>query len=273
MAIDLLSLELSEPQFKKISQLMHRLCGVSLHNGKEELVKARLTKRLRALGLGNFEQYMRYVEHDNSGQELTSMIDMLTTNKTSFFRESQHFDYLRQRILPGLTNGGIRLWSAGCSSGEEPYSIAILLREEMSDVDRKDVRILATDISTRILERAREAVYAQNTLQGIPPRLLPKYFTCIRAKPTRAYQIKDNARAMVRLARLNLMESWPMKGPFDVIFCRNVMIYFDKPTREELVNRFWQLLKPGGHLFVGHSESLAHLSHKFNYVQPAVYIK
>lgn len=273
MAIDMLSLELNEMQFEKISQLMHRSCGINLCHGKEELVKARLTKRLRALRMSNFAQYLRYLEREESGQELTSMIDTLTTNKTSFFREPQHFNYLRQQILPNLKGHRIRFWSAGCSSGEEPFSIAILLREEMPDVDSRDVRILATDISVRMLEKARKAVYEQEVLRDIPPQLLQKHFTCVQPKPPRIYQVNDNVKTMVRLARLNLMEAWPMKGAFDVIFCRNVMIYFDKPTRQELVNRFWEFLQPGGYLFVGHSESLAALSHKFRYVQPAVYVK
>jgi len=273
MAINLLSLELSETQFNKISQLIYQLCGINLHDGKQELVKSRLMKRLRALGMGSFEQYMEHVESDESKSELTSMIDVLTTNKTSFFREPQHFDYLSQKILPRLMHPRIRFWSAGCSSGEEPFSIAILLKEEISDIDRRDAQILATDISTRMLEKAREAVYEQEKLRNISPQLLQKHFACIRSKSPRTYQVKDNVRAMVRLARLNLMAAWPMKGTFDVIFCRNVMIYFDKPTRQELVRRFWELLKPGGYLFVGHSESLATLSYKFRYVQPAVYVK
>jgi chemotaxis protein methyltransferase CheR len=273
MAIDLLSLELSEPQFEKISSLTHQLCGINLHNSKKELVKSRLMKRLRSLEIGNFEQYMKYLESDKSGQELISMIDVLTTNKTSFFREPQHFDYLRQKILPRLCSGKIRFWSAGCSSGEEPFSIAILLHEEIPKIDRRNVRILATDISTQILKKAREAIYKQEALRNIPLQLLQKYFTCVWAKHPRRYQVRDKVRAIVQFARLNLMDSWPMKGPFDVIFCRNVMIYFDKLIQQSLVNRFWKLLKPGGYLFVGHSESLAALSHEFHYVQPAVYVK
>ena len=273
MDTDLASLELSAAQFERISLLMYRLCGINLHHGKEELVKARLMKRLRKLGLSSFQHYLRYIERDKSGQELAIMIDALTTNKTSFFREPQHFDYLRRQILPRLMKRRIRVWSAGCSSGEEPFSIAILLREELSGIDRKDVRILGTDISKRMLEVARAAVYEQEALRDVPPQLLLKYFTCVQTKPPRTYRVNDTVSVMVRLARLNLMGEWPMRGPFDVIFCRNVMIYFDKNTRQELIHRFWELLQPGGLLFLGHSESLTALSHQFRYVQPAIYIK
>ncbi|NIA29223.1 MAG: hypothetical protein GWP06_04820 [Actinobacteria bacterium] len=269
----LMSIELSETQFKKISQMTYRLCGIQLPNGKQQLVKARLLKRLHALNLGSFEQYMKYIERDGADHELVNMIDFLTTNKTSFFREFQHFDFLRQHVLPGFKGGRLRLWSAGCSSGEEPYSIAMLLREEIANIDRYDVRILATDISTRVLEGAREGVYEENTLRDVSPKFRQKYFSCVRRELPSTYRVKDNLKALIQFARLNLMENWPMKGPFDVIFCRNVMIYFDKETRKELIHRFWELLGAGGYLFVGHSESLTTLSHELAYVQPAVYIK
>ncbi len=268
------SLEISDIAFEKISKLMHRLCGLNLHDGKREMVRARLMKRLRALEIKSFEQYMKYVEQDRSNLELSIMVDMLTTNKTNFFREPQHFDFLRQKVLPNIKNHRMRFWSAGCSSGEEPYSIAIVLREELPDIGLRDVRILATDISGRMIEKAREAVYEQrDALQEIPPHLLQKYFICIRTRSPCAYRVKDSIRSLVRLARLNLMDRWSMRGPFDVIFCRNVMIYFDKPTQKQLLIRFRKLLKPCGYLFVGHSESLVASPHKFHYVQPAVYVK
>jgi chemotaxis protein methyltransferase CheR len=275
MNADLQSFELSPAEFEKISQTIYRLCGICLAPGKEGLVKTRLSKRLRALGLGGVKEYLEYVERDSSQKERATMIDLLTTNKTSFFRESQHFDFLCQRVLPGLqaTNRPVRFWSAGCSSGEEPYSLAILLHEHLPDMERRDARILATDISARMLTKAREAIYDEDVVSDLPSLLLRQYFVCVRTQPTRAYRVSDKVRALVRFARLNLMEAWPMKGPFDAIFCRNVMIYFDKPTRQRLVQRYYELLMPGGHLFVGHSESLTALSHSFRYVQPAVYVK
>jgi chemotaxis protein methyltransferase CheR len=267
--------ELSPAQFARISELLHRLCGIDLQVGKECLVKARLAKRLRALGLRDFDEYVQYIERDGSGQELLTMIDSLSTNKTSFFREEQHFEFLREHVLPGLckTRDPIRIWSAGCSSGEEPYSLAIILAESILDIRSRDVRILATDISTKVLAAAREAVYPQDVVRDVPAMLLNKYFKCVQTAPSRLYSVNDQLKAMVRLARLNLMEAWPMAGPFDVIFCRNVMIYFDRPTRETLVRRFWDLLPAMGYLFIGHAESLSGLATEFRYVQPAVYRK
>jgi chemotaxis protein methyltransferase CheR len=271
----LLTCELGADQFTIISQMVYRICGITLQPGKENLVKARLIKRLYVLGLDNFEDYLAYIEGDSSGKELTIMIDVLTTNKTSFFREPQHFTYLQQQIASGnrQTRNHVRFWSAGCSSGEEPYSLAIVLREAIPDIDRQDIRILATDISTRILATARQAVYEQDMLSDVPEHLLQKYFRLIRQAPSPAYQVTDKVRTMVQFARLNLMQDWPMRGPFEAIFCRNVMIYFDKPTQEWLVQRFWKLLQPGGHLFIGHSESLSAITHNFGYVQPALYRK
>jgi chemotaxis protein methyltransferase CheR len=184
----LLACELLPEQFTKISQLIYRLCGITIRPGKEGLVKARLMKRLVALGLGSFADYLTYVEGDTSGRELITMIDVLTTNKTSFFRELQHFAYLRQHIVPQLRQDRhpIRFWSAGCSSGEEPYSLAMVLCEALSGTDRRDIRILATDISTSILATARQAVYTQETLSDVPAQLLHKYFTLVRREPTPA---------------------------------------------------------------------------------------
>jgi len=167
----------------------------------------------------------------------------------------------------------MRIWCAGCSSGEEPFSLAILLADKLPDMVRRNIRILATDISTRMLTEAREAVYDQDTVRDVPPLLLQKHFRCVELKAPRKYQVNERLREMVRFARLNLLDEWPMSGPFGVIFCRNVMIYFDRPTRERLVNRFWDLLSPGGFLMVGHAESLTGLNTRFTYVQPAVYGK
>jgi chemotaxis protein methyltransferase CheR len=261
--------------FEKISQILYEYSGIRLTTGKEELVRSRLMKRLRALGIDSFRNYLRYIKEDRTSQELRVMIDSLTTNKTSFFREKQHFEYMRSQIIPTLKNraSGVRLWSAGCSSGEEPYSIAMLLLEEWPQIDFSSVRILATDISTRILSKARTGEYEKENLQDVPPSYLSKYFNLGSGNTTKIYRVKDNIKKMVHFARLNLMEEWPMKGPFDVIFCRNVMIYFDGATQARLIQRFRDLLIPGGHLLVGHSESLVANSCGFKYIQPATYIK
>jgi chemotaxis protein methyltransferase CheR len=261
--------------FMKISQILYTIAGIRLTAGKEELVRSRLIKRLRALNLNDFHEYLKFIEQDRTSQELHLMIDLLTTNKTSFFRENQHFEYMRNHILPDLKKSGtgMRIWSAGCSSGEEPYSIAMLMQEEWSQHDCRNVRILATDISDRILTKARAGEYEKENLQDIPAGYVSKYFKMVSTTSTKTYAVQDNIKTMVRFGRLNLMGEWPMKGPFDVIFCRNVMIYFDSETQLRLVQRFRDFLTPGGHLLIGHSESLVSNSGGMKYIQPATYKK
>lgn len=275
MLDDLTLPELTDEQFRRISRLLHRACGIALHEGKENLVRARLLRRLRVLGLPSFEAYLHHLDADVDGVELRMLIDVLSTNKTHFFRDAAHFDYLRRAVLSSPSRGGLplRVWSAGCSSGEEPYTIAIVLREALPDVDRRDVRVLGTDVSTRMLAHAKTAIYGPETLQELPPGLLVRYFHRLDdgGDDELRYQVRDAARRMVALARLNLLADWPMRGPFDAVFCRNVMIYFDLPTRQRLVERFAALLRPGGHLFLGSSESLSGFDHALRYVEPAVY--
>jgi len=268
---------MTETQFRAISTLVKSICGIDLHDGKKELVKARLAKRIRLLGLQSFDDYIRLVREDVGGNELTGMLDSLSTNLTFFFRESAHFEYLRSVAIPRLIEqrrpqGRLRIWSAGCSTGEEPYSLAMLLLEHFPALRGWDVRILATDLSTRVLAQAREGVYDASRVKQVPAALAGKYFEP-DPRNGESYRVSGAARAMVTFARLNLMERWPMTGPFDVIFCRNVMIYFDKPTQEDLVRRFHALLSPGCLLVVGHSESLTGVAHAFHYVRPAVYQK
>jgi chemotaxis protein methyltransferase CheR len=225
-----------------------------------------------ALGLRSFDEYLRFLEADPSGGELRAMVDVLTTNKTSFFREPQQFAFLRDEVIPRDWRGrsAIRLWSAGCSSGEEPYSLAITLREEIPAVELVDARILATDVSGRVLDRARAARYDLDALADVPPPILRRHFHALPGDDG-LHELVEPTRALVRLARLNLLAEWPMRGPFDAIFCRNVMIYFDARTREGLIGRFWRLLRPGGYLFVGGAESLSGVDHAFEYVQPSIF--
>ncbi len=272
-AMNLMSAELSEKQFRKISQLIYNLCGINLKDGKQALVRARLMKRLRALKLDSFDEYMKYLDGDQGTQELSYLIDVMTTNKTSFFREPEHFKFLCDHVLPKLRSSRLRFWTAACSSGEEPFSLAMLLKEHLPNADTRDVKILATDISMKMLEKARNGVYSEELVRDVPSRFSKKYFDKFSQNSINYYRVKDNVKAMVRLGWLNLMDPWPMKGPFHVIFCRNVMIYFDRPTQQRLINRLWELLDSGGYLFVGHSEGLSAVSHKFRYVRPAVYKK
>ena len=262
---------LSARDFARISGLLYQVCGIHLPSGKEQLVQARLWNRVRALGLNGFGEYVDRVQAEGQGSaELSFMVDALATNKTSFFREPQHFTTLRSE-LRAARPGRLRIWSAGCSTGEEPYSIAISILEERRGAARHDARILATDISSKVLDRAREAVYDPATVHDMPQAILASHFTAEPRADGPYYRVKPAARGLVRFARLNLMAPWPMQGPFDFIFCRNVMIYFDRPTQEQLIARFRDILRPGGLLFVGHSESLTGKSEGLTYVMPAVY--
>jgi len=265
--------ELTPEQFSRITRMLHEHAGIRMREGKEGLVRARLTKRLRALQLPDFDAYLTHVERDASRREFAEMIDVLTTNKTSFLREASHFEFLRKEVFPSLS-GPVRLWSAGCSSGEEPYTLAMLCNESFADIATRDVRILATDISHRVLAQAKTGIYPAEQMGDVPGTWMQKYWVPKQDAAGRSVREADRSlRKLVQFARLNLMERWPMQGPFDAILCRNVMIYFDKATQQQLVERYWALLRPGGYLFVGHSESLTGLTHRFRYVQPAVYVK
>lgn len=266
---------LSAAQFREIRDLTYRICGIHLPAGKEGLVQSRLARRLRLLQLTDFDQYISHVRADAGGTEVSHMIDALTTNKTNFFREPRHFEYLAERVLPEARERGepLRIWSAGCSSGEEPYSLAMLIVDDPR-ARHPDARILATDIASDILDRAREGVYDERQLEGVSEARRRAHFEPVRAGAGEPkWRVRDPLRSLIRFARLNLMGEWPMRGPFDVILCRNVMIYFDKPTQERLVERFAALLRPGGHLLVGHSESLSGIRHGLRFVQPAVYMR
>ena len=271
---------LSEKEFRKISDMVYTHCGINLHDGKKELVRARLAKRLRMGNFKTFPEYMRHVLEDKTGKEFSLLIDSISTNLTSFFREGRHFEFLKEKFLPQTLerkqkdrNFRIRAWSAGCSSGEEPYSIAITLLEAIAGQGRWDVKILATDISTRMLETARKGIYSKERIEPVPLLQRNKYLMMRHQHGKKTFEIGKILRDAVIFKYLNLQQDWPIKGPLDFIFCRNVMIYFDKPTQQHLINRFWDLLDSGGILFTGHSESLTGIKHRFNYIQPTIYMK
>jgi chemotaxis protein methyltransferase CheR len=274
---------LTDRDFHKISDLVYEHCGINLHAGKKELVRARLAKRLRQGNFRTFSEYMRHVLEDTTGKEFSVLIDSLSTNLTSFFREGQHFEFLRNKFLPSLMERKrakpdfrVRAWSAGCSSGEEPYSIAITLLDAVQGQGRWDIKILATDISTSVLEVAKTGIYDKQRVEPVSPMQRQRYFLVSRTEDQKVFEVNQNLRDIVIFKHLNLMGNWPIDtrhGGLDFIFCRNVMIYFDKPTQRRLVNRFWDLLSSGGILFTGHSESLTGIEHKFRYVQPTIYAK
>jgi len=275
----MISADLKDIDYERISRLVYEQCGINLHEGKKELVKARLGKRLREGNFQSFGDYYRYVTTDDGTAELISMIDSLSTNLTYFFREESHFDKLRNIIKPMVKTSNqerllekLRIWSAGCSTGEEPYSLAITVCESVNGLSG-DVKIMATDISTRVLQTADKGIFGKERLNNVPPAILKKYFQMGSGTSEGQFRIKKNIRDMVQFSRFNLMDTPPPNYRFDIIFCRNVMIYFDKATQQALVSRFHQCLNREGHLFVGHSESLTGLSHELKYVEPSVYRK
>jgi chemotaxis protein methyltransferase CheR len=263
---------LTTREFDKIADLVYRTCGVNLKCGKEELVQARLGKKIRQGRFRSFKEYYEHVVADRTGEELIALLDALTTNFTSFLREASHFEFLRKTILPGL-NGPIRIWSAACSTGEEPFTIAFSLLEELGMGAASRLHILASDISSRALGAAERATYPAERFKEFPPDWLRKYLLRGAQSSEGWYLVKPLVRRLIEFRRLNLMEPFRPPQPFHVIFCRNVMIYFNKLTQEGLVNRLSTCLEPGGYLLIGHSESLTGLTHPYEYIKPAVYRK
>jgi chemotaxis protein methyltransferase CheR len=248
-----------EEDFQALRVLVKSITGIHLSEQKRELVYGRLTRRLRVLQLRSFADYRERLKSDT--QELVELCNAITTNLTSFFREPHHFQYLRDHVLAPLVAGRrskprLRIWSAGCSTGEEPYSIAMTVLETLPDAGRWDVRILATDLDSEVLQRARRGVYPMERTASLSPERLQRFFTERQEAGSLSRQIKPEVAALVTFKQLNLIHSLPMKGPLDAIFCRNVVIYFDKDTQRELFARIARLQRPGDLLFLGHSESL-----------------
>ena len=247
-----------EEDFQALRVLVKSLTGIHLSDQKRELVYGRLTRRLRALQLRSFAEYRERLKGDT--QEVAELCNAITTNLTSFFREPHHFQYLREHVLAPFAAGRrgrrLRIWSAGCSSGEESYSIAMTVLEALPDPDRWDVRILATDLDSEVLQRARRGIYPEERTCGLSAQRLQRFFTDRQEAGGLCRQVNPEVAALVTFKQLNLIHTLPMKGPLDVIFCRNVVIYFDKDTQRELFSRLAPLQRPGDLLFLGHSESL-----------------
>jgi chemotaxis protein methyltransferase CheR len=251
----------TEGDFRKIAAMVHGDAGIALHETKATLVYSRLAKRLRALGLSNFHDYCALVAGPDGLDERQKMLAALTTNVTRFFREPHHFEHLRDKVLPPLlaaakSGGKVRLWSAACSSGQEPYSAAMTILSLAPDAANLDIKILATDIDPNVVADARTGIYAESLLTGIPDDYRRRWTTPLAARPG-SVQIADEARALITFNELNLIGDWPMKRRFDAIFCRNVAIYFDDETQARLWSRFAPLLPRGGRLYIGHSERIA----------------
>jgi len=261
-------------EFERFRELIYQTAGIALSDEKAALLESRLSKRLRALGLSNEEEYLRIIELDQDPRELINLIDAISTNTTNFYREPRHFE-----MLSGIfeqwreTHKEIRLWCAAASSGEEPYTLAITASESL-DLRRTKFRMLATDISTKALKKALSGTYTQKQVENVPKPLLYKYFVRQTENGQKYYSVCQELRSLILFKRFNLASfPYPLKGPFDAVFCRNVMIYFDTAMRQKVVDALYALLRPGGYLFIGHSENLLGLKHEFETIGSSVFQK
>jgi chemotaxis protein methyltransferase CheR len=251
--------------FLSIARMLYDDAGIALSESKASLVYSRLAKRLRALGLESFRDYCHFVAGSQGVSERQNMLAALTTNVTRYFREPHHFEHLKTRVLPELAarakaRGRVRIWSAGCSTGQEPYSIALTMLEVLPDAAQYDVRILATDIDPNVVATGRAGVYSNEAVQPVPAALRDRWMVRVKDGARDAWGTGEEMRRLVSFRELNLMGNWPMKGRFDAIFCRNVVIYFDEPTQARIWSRFAPLLTPGGRLYVGHSERVTDMA-------------
>ena len=272
--------QLSMEEFNLIRKLVYDRFGIHLNEQKKSLVVERLQKTLRTGQFESFRAYYDYVMRDRSGKALLELVDRISTNHTHFFREKDHFVFMQTTWLPALKKAAqtagkkkdIRIWSAGCSSGEEPYTIAMLLADQFEmDGSGWDIGILATDISTTVLEKAQAGLYSDTQLEQVPDVFKRKFF---RPAGEGLYTLNPAIKELVMFRRLNLMnKEYPFKGQFQIVFCRNVMIYFDEPVRNELLQRYHRYLEPDGYLFIGHSESIGRDNKYFRFIRPAIYQK
>lgn len=268
----------TDEDFRYFAGRVKELTGIVISDSRRDMLYARLSRRLRALNLVNFADYRAFVAGPRGAAEIGDLINAVTTNLTHFFRESHHFDHLRDVALPAVmaANRGeagprLRLWSAGCSSGEEPYSITMTVLSAPLDLARWNLRILATDLDTDMVATAAAGRYRASDAKGIPTKLAGRYAEEVMGARGAEFLMRDSVKQLIAFKQLNLMGPWPMRGPFDAIFCRNVMIYFDDATKARLVDRFADLLSPRGWLYIGHSESLAKVSSRFELVGRTIY--
>jgi chemotaxis protein methyltransferase CheR len=268
-------LAITDQEFRQLRDFIHVHTGIALSEHKRALICARLAKRLRHHNLRTYAEYYALLTRaDSEGNELMEMINAITTNKTDFFRESHHFEFLMTRAFPafGQERRRLRLWSAGTATGEEAYSLAIALSESLPAIEERDVRILATDIDTQVLERARQGIYTLEQIAHLPEELRRRHFLKGAGEHLGQVRVKPSLQTLIRFLRLNLIEEpWPMYGPFDVIFCRNVLIYFDKPLQRRLLERFAGILRHGGYLMLGHAEFIHGLEQLYAQVGHSIY--
>ena len=262
----------TQKHFQKVRDELYDYAGIVLADHKQDMAYNRLVRRLRELRLQSFDEYLVYL--DTHPAEFTQFINALTTNLTAFFRERHHFDFIKNQILPELKAEGarsLRGWSAGCSLGEEPYSIAMTLLDAGINPSHWDVKLMATDIDSKVLASAQAGVYNMDRVKSLPTPLVHRWFLKGKKHNSGMIKVKPQLQQIISFNYLNLMQEWPIQGPLDFIFCRNVMIYFDSPTQLKLLDKMARLLKPGGYLFVGHSEALARHATQFELVGKTIY--
>jgi chemotaxis protein methyltransferase CheR len=270
---------ISDGEYEFICQTVYKHSRIKLGGNKRELVMARLSKRLRKLGMKTYGEYCRLFGTPKGEEEMGDLIDAISTNHTFFFRESNHFDFLKQNVFPVINTrevdkNRLHIWSAAASSGEEAYSIALLVAEAFGTGNGVAWTIDCTDISTKVLKKASEGIFSAERLDPVPKAMVDRYFQKGFGEWEGHFRAKDEIKKHFTFQRLNLLgPRYPFKEPYDVIFCRNVMIYFDKQTQAELVEKMTPLLKPGGYLFIGHAESLTGINHNLKMIKPAIYQK
>lgn len=268
---------LKDSEYNQLRNTVYEFSRINLGPNKKELVTSRLSKRLRALNLNSFSEYCELIQSRAGEEELVNLIDCISTNHTFFFREGGHFNFLRDNVLPAWLSSNnrgktLRIWSAACSSGEEPYSIAILLEEEKRKNPELNYSIECTDISTKILKKASDGIFAEERLREVPSFITRRYFQKGFGEWAGNYRVHPDLRSKLGFRRLNLCgDPMPWNEKFEVVFLRNVMIYFDRPTQESLVGKLHEAINPGGYLFVGHSESLTAIKHPYKPVKPSIY--
>lgn len=263
---------LSDRDLRVLAKLVYDRAGITLHEGKRALVTARLQKRVRSRGFRDFGEYVRFVESESGGDEVVALLDAISTNHTSFYREQQHFDFLAQQVAPAIgASRGLDVWSAACSSGEEPYTIAMTLADALGSDRLSQVRILASDLSTKALKAGQSGVYRLERVEALPREVLRRHFEKGLGEQAGLARVQPRLRTRVEFKRLNLLEIDDLQRRFDVIFCRNVMIYFDRTVQQRVVHMLERHLKPGGWLFISHSESLNGIRHELQWMAPAIY--
>lgn len=265
----------TDKDFQRVRTMVLEHTGICLSEIKHDMVYSRLAKRIRALNLASFSEYLDLL-NDATHEEMGNFVNAITTNLTSFFREPHHFEYLKNTLLPRLMQENadsrqIRIWSAGCSTGEEPYSLAITVKEAIPDRLGWDVRILATDLDTNVIAKGQSGIYTEERVNGLSKAVLKRWFARGKGPNAGSVRVSPELQEMIIFKQLNLMGSWPVRPGVDIIFCRNVVIYFDKETQKTLFDRYADTLKPDGSLFIGHSETLYKVTDRFNLLGKTIY--